>query len=43
LKKYKKAVKDCTDVIDYMEVFGKLEENRDLVFKAYIRRALAQK
>lgn len=43
LGKFKKAVKDCSDVIEYMEVFEKIEENKDLVFKAYLRRALARK
>lgn len=43
LGKFKKAIKDCTDVIEYMEIFEKVEENKDLVFKAYLRRALAKK
>ena len=43
LKKYKKAIKDCTNVIEYMEVFEKQGENRDLTFKAFSRRAVARK
>lgn len=43
LKKYSKAIKDCTNVIEFMEVFEKIGENRDLAFKAFSRRALANK
>lgn len=43
LKKYKKAIKDCTNVIEYMEVFEKVGESKDLMFKALSRRALAKK
>ena len=43
LKKYKKAIKDCTNVIEYMEVFEKVGENKDLMFKALSRRAVAKK
>ena len=43
LKKYRKAIKDCTNVIEYMEVFEKQGENKDLLFKALSRRALARK
>lgn len=42
-KKYNKAIKDCTNVIEYMEVFEKVGENKDLMFKALTRRALAKK
>jgi hypothetical protein len=43
LKKYKRAIKDCTNVIEYMEVFEKVGENKDLSYKAFSRRALARK
>lgn len=43
LGKFKKAIKDCTNVIEYMEIFEKIGENKDLTFKAYSRRALARK
>ena len=42
-KKYQKAIKDCTNVIEYMQVFEKVGENKDLMFKALSRRALAKK
>ena len=43
LKKFKKAINDCTNVIEYMEVFEKVGQNMDITFKAYSRRALAKK
>jgi len=43
LKKYKRAIKDCTNVIEYMEVFEKVGEHKDLSYKAFSRRALARK
>jgi hypothetical protein len=43
LKKFKKAIKDCTNVIEYMEIFEKIGDNKDLTFKAYSRRAMANK
>lgn len=43
LGKFKKAIKDCTNVIEYMEVFEKVGENLDITFKAFSRRALAYK
>lgn len=43
LRKYKKAIKDCSNVIEFMEVFEKVGENKDLMFKALSRRAIAQK
>ena len=42
-KKYQKAIKDCSNVIEYMEVFEKVGENKDLMFKALTRRALSRK
>lgn len=41
--KYDKAIKDCTNVIEYIEVFGKSGESLDLLFKAHLRRASAYK
>jgi hypothetical protein len=43
MRKFKKAIKDCTNVIEYMEIFEKIGENKDLTFKAYSRRAMANK
>ncbi len=43
LRKFKKAIKDCTNVIEYMEIFEKVGQSKDLTFKAYSRRALAKK
>lgn len=43
LGKFKKAVADCVNVLEYMEVFEKAEQNKDLCFKANLRKALANK
>jgi hypothetical protein len=43
LGRFKKAIKDCTNVIEYMEIFEKIGEHKDLTFKAFSRRALARK
>ena len=43
LGKYKKAVADCKNVIEYMEIFEKGDENKDLCFKAHLRKAHANK
>ena len=41
--KFKRAIKDCTNVIEYMEVFEKQNDNKDICFKAHLRRAVANK
>ena len=42
LENWQGAIDDCTRVIEYWEVFeGEAEKNKDLVFKAYLRRAQA--
>lgn len=44
LKYFKKAIKDCTKVLDFCECFEDgYEKSRDACFKAFIRRALANK
>ena len=43
LGKYKKAIADCTNVIEYMECFEKSTDNKDVCFKAHLRRAVANK
>ena len=43
LGRYKKAVADCKNVIEYMEIFEKGDENKDLCFKAHLRKAHANK
>ena len=43
IKKFKRAIKDCSNVIEYMEIFEKVGQNKDLMFKALSRRALSKK
>lgn len=41
---FKKAIKDCTSVLDFCECFEDgYTKSRDFTFKAFIRRALARK
>ncbi len=44
LKKYTKAIEDCTRVIDYCECFEEgFLKSKDFAFKAFIRRSVARK
>jgi hypothetical protein len=44
LKKYRKAINDCTKVIEYAEIFEDgFTTSRESCFKAFIRRATALK
>lgn len=44
LKYFKKAIKDCSRVLEYCECFEDgYEKSRDSCFKAFIRRSLANK